>query len=265
MLILHGLQKLKRDSRKVFLGVFTLDLITKWELKSLDGILMDNEFIVICYSEVNDQEFNTVVFMDPKLMTSLPAGDRDHQFPVLFVKETDYFPLYIENQLYKLEEFERLIEKGPRLSANSTKLMTMYSLRDIMVRVFTPSVPRSHWNKISSDMIEYVKGLLENYPDLAYLPVSARRQFRKQNVSDQSFAWELYFRYYYDNWLSDHQIKMIPDLSKRYRIKNWEGNFFDRSNPIWSEFVGDKNKFIFNSSQRELIYSIWRKWLKEPE
>lgn len=67
-----------------------------------------------------------------------------------------------------------------------------------------------------------------------------------------------------EQWTEDSQLTNLPLplLSKEFHYENWKGQFFDRDNPVL--FV-NKGSYKFNDAQRDLIYEIWRQWIKKPD
>ncbi|MNC60483.1 hypothetical protein D3C75_1103660 [compost metagenome] len=82
-------------------------------------------------------------------------------------------------------------------------------------------------------------------------------------MGDLNFAWEMYFRYFYKSWVSDPDVLKIPPLKENYQYGEFQGDYFDRKNPMWLEILGSNTKFIFNNVQKDLIYMKWEQWLGE--
>lgn len=265
MIVLKNLQRLHRERGIAYLSVASLQCVKQWDLDILEPSGTNVESIIIGYSEMEWLSDNETEIRNPILISGFPLGKDSDEFPIIFVKQDNYLPLYLEQKLYSYVPFNRLVEKGSRLSKNSTKLFTMNSLRDMLFRIFMNAVPHSKWSILSHDLIKYIEKLIACYPYLSYLPVAERIEFRKKYISDQSFAWEMYFKFFYDTWTGENQTILTPDLAKVFQIDNWLGNFFDRENPLWAQVIGMRNKFMINQSQRELIYSIWKEWLRESQ
>lgn len=265
MIRIGNLQELYRESRKVYLSINTLECIRNWDLEANEQHGFNTECILISFSEIVHLLNGEVVVQDPKLISMIPLGKNEEQFVVIFVKQEDYLPYYLEQKLYSYYPFSRLVEKQGKLSKNSTKLITRGTLQEILFQTFSVEIPHNEWCQFSDALIKYIGELIDHHPYLGYLPVAERNKFRETYVSDLSFSWEMYFKYFSDTWTRENKIIRIPNLSKEFRKNNWKGNFFDRENPTWEEVIGKKDKMKLNQYHRELIYSIWTKWLRESQ
>jgi hypothetical protein len=257
-------EKLERDKREIYLGTATLAAIKQWGIQSWQE-LVHSEYIIVVSLKLERVSKTEIHLTEPLLTTRIPLGQDYEEFPVLFLDKYSYLPFFLEDNLLKQTQFLRLIETGKNISKHSTKLLTQNSLREILLRTFPDDLCEyGKWDKLSGDLIRFLNVILNTYSYLDYLSISERIEFRKQFVSDLSFAWEMYFRYFVDTW-SEKDDLSIPNLNKVFKNETWSGNFFCRENPLWEEVVGSKQRFKLNSEQREFIYLKWKQCLKEPE
>lgn len=252
---------LSRESQNTYLGVATLGEVKSLRLNCLNSSQINNEVVIVNYNELIDVFHDAIEITDPILYSALPKGTESNEYPVLFVQQGLYLSNFIEDKLLSLEHFSRLVEKEKKISKNSTKLITIQSLRDILKRTFSNSIEKGSWNDLSEELMTYIEKLINMYPYLGYLPVAERLEFRKKNTADASFAWSLYFKYFIEQWEKGNTIISIPKMDKQFTFQGWTGYFFDRENPIWTDYVGKNGRFQFNDAQRELIYNLWKQWL----
>ncbi|WP_438447079.1 hypothetical protein [Gorillibacterium sp. sgz5001074] len=258
MLVLSDLEKLYRDKRKVFYGVFSLGVIGSWGIKSLNSKQV-TETVIVCFTKIIEREHKLYELIEPQLVSCIPHGGSEEQYVVLFMEKGNYLPLFIEQVLLSIIPFEQIIDKNTKSSKNSTKTLKRHSLEETILRVFNKHHEQEEWSKLADCLTEYITELINRYPSLGYLPVAERIRYREKYVGDQSFAWEMYLRYFYDKWLTGVYSNIaIPDLNKNYSNSIWEGNFFDRGNPLWSTYLGGNAKFSISPTQRLEIYSIWK-------
>jgi len=252
---------LSRESQNTYLGVVTLGNVKSLKLNCLNSSQINNDIVIVNYNELVDVSDDAIEITDPILYSALPIGIDSNEYPVLFVQQGLYLSNFIEDRLLSLELFSRLVEKGKKISKNSTKLITLQSLREILKKTFSNSIEKGSWNDLSDELIAYIKELINRYPYLGYLPVAERLEFRKKNTADASFAWAIYFKYFIEQWKKSNANISIPNMDKQFTFQGWTGNFFDRENPLWSNYVGKNGRFQFNDAQRELIYNLWKHWI----
>lgn len=264
MLCLYeDLRELKRKSYRVFLGVYPLGVIKSWKLEANNNEIMINETIVVSYDDLNENNKGSVQFTNAELVYSLPDGSMEDEYPVLFIEKQNSFKHFIENRLIANKSFSRLIEKKVvNISANSTKLMTMPSLREILENFNTIQLERTDWSRLTTELEHYIESLMNFYPYLGYLSVAKRREFRKKSTADVSYAWEFYFKYFIEEWNDHHSKVIIPNLSKPFEYNDWTGDFFDRGNPLLKEYLNSNSKYLFNMPTRELLYEKWKEWIR---
>lgn len=259
---LKNIQKLNREKNQIYLGVTTLGMIRNMGLNCINPSKINNDLVIVNYDEMRVSSAENFRVTNPILVAALPIGNDQDEFPIVFIQKGSYLPVFIEEQLLSLLSFNRLVEKGNKLSKNSTKLLTIQSLRDILKRTFSINIHSNNWSKLSEDLITYINILMDKHPYLAYLPILERRAFREKNTADVSFAWEIYFRFFVEQWTENCTTVLIPDMVTEFEYKGWTGHFFARDNPLWIPLLGKNGKFSFNETQRELIYTVWKQWIK---
>ncbi|ANA81027.1 hypothetical protein PVOR_07270 [Paenibacillus vortex V453] len=258
----ENVSNLTRKNNDVYFAVMPLGAIKDWGFPIIQSDVIGEDVILVNYDAVVSLINNKLQVTNPRFTYKLPSGSISDEYVVLIVSEAQYFPSYCMHQLMSFERFERLIEKGEKISSNSTKLMTTRSLHDIFKDFQRYRVERSLCPRLAKDLIKYVDSIMNDYPVLGYLPVAQRKQFRKKSIADSAIAWYCYIRYFMEQWTEDSQLTNLPLplLSKEFHYENWKGQFFDRDNPVL--FV-NKGSYKFNDAQRDLIYEIWRQWIKE--
>ncbi|MGG4144293.1 hypothetical protein ABEW34_14305 [Paenibacillus algorifonticola] len=258
----ENVSNLTRKNDDVYFTVLPLGVIKDWGFPVIQSDVIGEEVILVNYDTVLSLINNELQVTNPRFTYKLPSGSMSDEYVVLIVSETQHFPSYCMHQLMSYKRFERLIEKGEKISSNSTKLMTFRSLYDIFKDFQRYRVERSLCPRLAKDLIKYVDSIMSDYPELGYLPVAQRKQFRKKSIADSAIAWYCYIRYFMEQWTEDSQLTNLPRplLSEEFNYENWKGQFFDRDNPV---LLVNKGNFKFNDAQRGLIYEIWRQWIKE--
>jgi hypothetical protein len=258
----QSVKKLNRKATEIYLGTIPLGIIKSWNLALIDASSTNSDVVVVSYDTLVNASNNEIQVTNPAFICQLPSGNENDEYPVLFVTHNNYLREYIMSRLLSVDFFNRLIEKSEKISSNSTKLITLRSLQDILKNLVVIRLDRTHWPLLYQDMIMYLQSLVKVYPQLGYLPVSERRSFRKVSTADASFAWEFYFKFFIEEWAVKRSAVGLPDMSKSFEYNNWIGDFFDRANPLWKLYVGTNGKFMFNDAIRESIYEIWKEWVK---
>lgn len=256
----ENVRNLTRKHSDAYLVVLPLGVIKDWGFPVIQSDIVSEDVILVNYDTAVSLLNDKLQVTNPRFTYKLPSGSYSDEYAVLIMSETHYFPNYCMHQLMSFERFERLIEKGEKISSNSTKLMTIKSLYDIFKDFQKLQIEHSLWPQLSKDLINYVDSLMNNYPELGYLPVAERKKFRKKSIADSAVAWYCYIRYFMEQWNMAFSFADMPRLSKDFHFENWTGHFFDRTNPVLHV---NKGSFNFNDAHRGLIYDIWRQWIKE--
>lgn len=263
MLTINNVTKLLREHESdVYFKICSLKTIRSWALDGAQQGLREEQTIVIGYEKVGVLSKDSIVILKPLLLSSIPQRKDFEEYPVVFIDLRHLLPRLIEEHLLDLTQFSKLIETKSKLSKNSTKLLTLIGLREIILNVFSSSnIDKNIWGELIEDFEKYIVNLINMYPFLGYLPVKLRQEYKSNFVGDLSFAWEMYFRYFYDQWKIDRSSINLPLLEAEYRHGDFRGKFFDRKNLLWAKVIGPDLKFMLNTSQKELIYENWRQWL----
>ncbi|MFS0840419.1 hypothetical protein [Paenibacillus sp. 1P03SA] len=258
----ENVSNLTRKNDDVYFTVLPLGAIKDWGFPVIQSDVIGEDVILINYDTVVNLMNNKLQVTNPQFTYKLPNGSKGDEYVVLIVSEVQQFPSYCVHQLMSYQRFERLIEMGEKISSNSTKLMTIRSLHDIFEDFLNYRIERSLYPQLAKDLIKYVDSLMNDYPELGYLSVIERKQFRKKSIADSSIAWYCYIRYFIEQWIAGSQMTNLPRplLLKKFHFEKWSGKFFDRDNPVLHVNNG---RFKFNDEQRGLIYEIWRQWIKE--
>lgn len=257
MLHLSGLKRLKRDKRRIFFGIYTTSQIKNWKLE-IQSSSTSSEGLIVSFSDIHNTESQEYELEEPRLVTSLPVSGDDEEHVVFFIDHNDHLPFYIEQVLYKIDQFEKIIDNNYKSSKNSTKILRKQSLRDIIINIVDKELPRNKWASLAGAISQYIVELITQYPYLGYLPVSERIEYRGRYLGDQVFAWEMYLRYFYEQWSINPNNIDIPPLNKEYFIEAWAGDFFDRANPVWGRVLYGKSKVRLPVSKKSEIYYIWK-------
>lgn len=255
--------ELRQGDSKIFLGITTLGNLVEAGISYLNSDLRYFNFIEVICRKIHRTSFHQIELVDPILRSALPVGRKDYEIPILIVLSEDFLPFIVESALLKVKEFNVLIETSPRLSKNSTKVMTLISLREILIQVFDNQLGMDESKQMINSLVNYIRMLQGRFEYLGYLPVQSRIKYREKFVGDLSFAWEMYLRFFYEQWL-ERKLFKIPDIAKEKQYQNWFGEFFNRDNPLWTNTIGDKKKIRLNKTDKESIYRIWREWIREP-
>lgn len=265
MLIIDDVTKLLREHEsEVYFKICSLKTIRSWALSSVQPGLREQQSIVIGYEKVAIISQKKIEILNPLLLSLIPLGKELEEYPIIFINLSHHLPRLIEEHLLDLEQFRKIIETKTKLSKNSTKLLTLIGLREVILNVFSSSnIDKNLWGVLIEDFKKYITDLLKMYPFLSYLPVKVRKEYKSNYVGDLSFAWEMYFRYFYDQWITNRRPINLPMLEFDYMHEEFRGKYFDRKNSLWKELIGPDLKFMLTTSQKELIYKNWKQWLEE--
>jgi hypothetical protein len=255
------LKKIIRQDIVSYITVERYEVVRNWGLTIINSHINTIELIVILGLIKEDYTLDTLTInvFSPNLLYQLPTSGVNDEWPILFIEENSYMPIYLLRSLLEEKRFLELVEMGVNLSRRSTKLLTINSLEDILIRTFNLNLPINTWTVFSNDLIIYINKLIDSYSYLGYLPVKERMEYRMQYVSDLSFAWEFYLRFFCDKRLEGQEI-LIPNLNKKFIIRNWSGDFFERLNPFWDDVIGKGSRFKLSNSQKESVYKYWLEW-----
>lgn len=264
MLNIEDVTTLYRVNDNVYCKICSLKTIRHWGLEVSERELIQDQSVLVGYNTIKIMPKNLIQIDQPLLLSLLPLGKDEEEYPVIFVNLKHHLPTLIEGALLKNTDFSKLIERTQKISKNSTKVLTLAGLREILVNVFDKGYIDYHsWDRLIRDFEKYIKTLMLRYPYLSYLPIKDRKNYKAKFVGDLNFAWEMYFKYFYNSWRSDPNSLRIPPLEGKYQYGDFKGDYFDRENPMWAEILGLNTKFIFNKVQKDLIYMKWEQWLGE--
>lgn len=265
MLIIDNVTKLLREHESdVYFKICSLKKIRSWALSSVQPGLRQEQSIIIGYEKVGIISQNKIEILNPLLLSLIPRGKDLEEYPIIFINLSHHLPRLIEEHLLEIAQFKRLVETKTKLSKNSTKLLTLIGLREIILNVFSSSnIDKSLWRELIEDFEKYIIDLLKMYSFLSYLPVKLRREYKSNFVGDLSFAWEMYFRYFFDQWITNRSPINLPLIEVEYNHEKFRGNYFSRKNSLWTDLIGPDLKFMLTTSQKELIYENWKQWLGE--
>ncbi|WP_149847116.1 hypothetical protein [Paenibacillus sp. 37] len=260
---IQDVHRLQRTESNVFYSIKSLYSLKYWDLPILDTDIIDrkSDLITVIYDQLYSHKLNEIQVTNPSFLHPLPSGEESDEYLILFVISEYYLSDYVERQILSYDFISRLIEKRDKPSSNSTKLMTLHSLQNILKRFDDIQIERVQWPELVTDLIKYLKKLIEKYPNLGYLPVSKRKKIRKVSISDTNIAWGFYVYFFIEEWNPTNREVRIPDLSKCFTYERWTGDFFDRDNPFWKPYLSANGKFRFNDASRDAVYQIWKEWV----
>lgn len=252
-------KKLKRADVNIFLGTATMEEIESWRLQK-SSLQTYNEVIQINTEEIEIiKEENSIysIKVDGGIISSvLPKGGLNEEYPVLI---TNHSPIKIIIQgLLGIENFRILIDvKNINISSNSTKIMTIQTLESIVSFAFHHYT----FNKINiliNDFLKYIEDVIKDNPELKVTSVSGVKQLKQKSIINSSLSWFIIFKHFIESYERNRGDMIIPKLNLVIKCNNWEGGFFDRNNPLWSNSLNQKRKFYPTKENLENVYSNWK-------
>ncbi|MCW3795392.1 hypothetical protein OM416_27675 [Paenibacillus sp. LS1] len=255
-------RRLNRNDDTVFYSINTIHKLRLWDFPVIDKAMISQDVVMVSYEEMINQATDRIQVSNPVFLYPLPEGKEGDEYVTLFVSSKHYLAEYCEKVVLSFDFINRIVEKKDKLSSNSTKLLTLHSFKGILKRFNDVEIKSEDWPNICSDLIQYLKCLIEEYPFLGYLPITERKEFREKSVADTNFAWEFYIRFFLDKWNSKDYVVKAPNLSKPFHHMDWMGDFFQRDNPFWQSYLSVNGKFRLHRDVRESIYQFWKEWIE---
>lgn len=207
----------------------------------------------------NEKTHSLLINAKNAMFLNVPViGTRDtEQYPVIFINSSIPY-IHIEmlaHQLMRHQRFSLLIEDKPVLSRNSTKLTTLTSISNIIEWIFFDIDPYE-LPLIQKELFIYIDALMDAYPFLDYLPLKRRKLLKATSYIDSVIAWYMYLRYFKEFFYTK-KLYQLPALDKQVVVGNWQGNFFDRQNPLWKEIDQRRNSPYSSEANNSFIYHKW--------
>ncbi|WP_144553434.1 DNA sulfur modification protein DndB [Bacillus sp. X1(2014)] len=252
-------KKLNRKDTEIYIGTATIGEIHSWNLKNFSNQTL-NEFIYILSNdmEVTTADENFIVTInDGYLLSILPKAQLEDEFPVLISKKSPI--TIILNALLEIDLFKSFIEiKTNKISNNSTKIMTLSTLENIISLVF---------DKITLDetatMLQcftcYIEDVLNSNESFKVQSVKSIQENKKYTIINSSISWYIILKYFEETYKTNlYTYPSIPRLDFFLSIDDWSGNFFNKDNPIWNEVFITNRKFYPTRNNLVRAFEKWK-------
>jgi hypothetical protein len=252
-------KKLKRKNSEIYLGTATLSDINNWQLKSFSHQTM-NEFIYIHCNDMTvikeENEVFTLEIKDGYLLTVLPAAVLDEEFPILISQKSPV--TIIMNALLEIDLFKKFIDiKTKKISNNSTKIMTLTTLEKIVSLTFEKYTLDETAIMINK-FIHYIEEVFNSYDCFKVMSVKSIQQIKSVSIINSPISWFIILKYFADNHKKNLcTYSEIPNLDFVIVLNDWQGNFFDKDNPLWDELFTTNRKFY---PSKENLLKVYEKW-----
>ncbi|MGD6893742.1 DNA sulfur modification protein DndB [Bacillus infantis] len=264
VLQIDRLRKLKRRGNDLFLGTATLSQIRQWNVKNASSQL-NSEFVYLYSEEITvikeENSLYEISIKDGYLITELPKVDLEDECPILITNNSPQ--KLIIDTLLDIEVFKTFIEiKSPKISKNSTKVMTLSTLENIVSLVFN----KCTLDKTAEFLIKlkiYINNVISQTNQLKIYSVKEIQELKNITLINSSFSWYIVLRDFLEN--NNKKIELDADLPLFNGIisyKGWEGNFFNKDNPLWGEVFEQKRSFYPSKENLERVYREWKRFSK---
>jgi hypothetical protein len=255
-------KKLKRKNKEIYLGTATLGEIRSWDIKNT-SYQLNNEIIQVHSSIITviheDKSLYNIHIDEGYLMTILPNTDLDDEYPVLISNVTPI--TLVINSLLEIDLFKDYIEiKSDRISNNSTKIMTLRTLENIITLLFE-RYTLEEVGFIIPNFIKYVEEVLNRHVFYKTKSVKSIQNQKSKSIINSSISWYIIFKFFLENNKKDvYNYRNFPNLELNITLNIWNGNFFDKNNPLWDKVFLSKRKFYPTRENLEKAYHLWKQY-----
>jgi hypothetical protein len=256
-------KKLARKNTELYLGTASLGEIKNWDLKNT-SYQLKNEIIQIHSSKINviqeQKSLYSLNIDDGYLMTVLPDTYLEDEYPVLISNVSQI--TFVINSLLEIEIFKDFIElKSDKISNNSTKIMTLRTLEKIITILFE-RYTLEEVGLIIKNFIEYVEEVINRNDYYKNNSVKSIQNLKSKSIINSSISWYIIFKFFLENYkMNVYKYQNFPNLELNITLYNWNGNFFDKENPLWDKVFLSKRKFYPTRENLEKAYEIWLEYL----
>jgi hypothetical protein len=260
-LLLTPVFPIKKKEYTSFIYIATYEEMKNWDIPIAENAIASTQFLtLVTFAPTFHQDKQSLlVDKGSSLFLNMPSiyTENEEQYPIVIMDSSiPYMNVEIlAFHLTRHKRFSLLIEDKDKLSKNSTKLMTSKSLFNIVKWVFNDLDPYEI-PVVQKKLFSYIDSLLDAYPSLGYLPLKKRKNLREKSYMDSVIAWYMYLRYFKEFYYTKKH-SYLPPIDKRVAIDNFEGNFFDRNNPIWKELDQKNNSPYSSEANNSFIYNKW--------
>lgn len=255
-------KKLKRKNADYYLATITPNELRELMVKEAPQ-RYSNEFIHIYTNnyDVNINQENTydLTLKNFYVITELPCTECDDEFPLLVTNESP--SSLIINSLLEIEIFNSFIELKNKISNNSTKVMTFNTLQKIVGFLFD-KYSLDEIVVLMSRLNQYVENTINQYEFFKKYSVKELQNLKQRSIINSSTSWYIILKFFLEKNKNDvYYYQEIPKLNLDVSINDWNGNFFDKNNPVWDEVYNSKKKFYPTRESLEKVYEIWKSYL----
>lgn len=263
MKVLHldRLRKLKRRGNDLFLGTATLQQIEKWSVKKAT-YQSNSEFVYLYSEEITVlKEENSLYYISIKdgyLTTALPKVELEDECPILITNNSPQ--KLIIDTLLDIEVFKNFIEiKSTKISKNSTKIMTLSTLENIVSIVFAKCTLDKTAGFLNNFNI-YINNIINHINEFKIYSVKEVQELKNRTIINSSFSWYIILMSFLEN---NVELNIdLPLFNENICYKGWKGNFFNKDNPLWGEVFKQKRNFYPSKENLDKVYQEWKRFSK---
>lgn len=260
---LDNVRKLsRRNKNDLFLYMATGREINEWNIKKSNTLKynFDGVLYITCSEliELNlKSDCISIEITDPLIISKINEEVLEDEYLVIINRQnlsTAILSIFLTDP-----KLGSLIEsKDKRVSKNSLKVITLTSLNKLINNIFIKS------NDMDPEILivffkEYITCFLDK--NSYYFPSNVKEMVRikERYVIHNINSWFIILRYFVDQLENGSLEIKVPLFSKDITYKNWSGNFFDRSNPLWEEiYINTKRPFYPSQQNQKKIYKFWK-------
>lgn len=256
---IYNSKKLARKHNDVYLAVATIKEIKDWNLqfstygRSHDSVHIYTEDLTVIKENGNKYD---LIIKNGYILTALPNIEPEDELPII-ISMNSKFSLVV-NSILQIDSFKNFIElKSDKISNNSTKVMTINMVEKLVAYTFD-SFTIDELYHLMNGFCQYIDNVISRFEFFKYYSVKHIKEFKGTSIIHSPFSWFIIFKYFTENCRSNvYKVANLPKLDLDVQVGNWNGNFFDKKNPMWYEVYKEKRRFYPTKENLEVTYKLW--------
>ena len=154
-------------------------------------------------------------------------------------------------------------------SSTNNNIVTFSLLSTEIQRLFTPKTTNEVKN-IAEFLIKFFNLLVEELSySMGCMSIAERKQARLSDISIELITWYGYMsmaRVLYEQDQKGINIEeKIKELNNSIQIKNWNGKFLSKENPLWDHIKKSNGGIINNSSMQGYMRKIFTLFISDKD
>jgi len=163
----------------------------------------------------------------------------------------------ITNEIIKNSDLRNKVEKYVSNIKNTNNIVTYSVLSTQIDNQFKPKT-KLESEEIASYLTDFMNFLVYLFPySMGEMDITERKLGRERDYSIELLMWQGYIAVAKALYGDENWKEKLRKLKQLIRIKNWEGFFLDRTNPIWNHVKKGDGKLVNSSATQSYVRKVF--------